>query len=218
LDDALSQPRDQKGPKADDQNEKPSVDDYHDSKQFAHSQATKSESNQRDDIVAEMPERMHTQDETGSDTEDEGSTPEKALKLHVATKENASTGERPKAEDAPRPKIKSKIGGKRSATPETLPRNTIRSKIGGKRTADEGNNLEPIKFEIREPRASHDNSPTSSTTGETGDEEHENAAEKDPQPAMKELTPEEKALENRMKLKRELEEKRRKTVKKLRKF
>lgn len=184
---------------------------------FFHSPTVKNGASQQDDSFTDVPERIHSQDdETMSDTEDESATPGK---LYTAGRESGSIREHQKAEETLRPKIKSKIGRKPSTTPEKLSRKPIHSKIGGKR-AEEGATHKPIKLGVGEPKASRDNSPTSSTTGETGDEEHESAIEKakEPQPSTKKLTAEEKALENRMKLKRELEEKKRKTVKKARKF
>lgn len=158
----------------------------------------------KDDTATNEKEQRKSQKDVTSDTDDESSVPTKGkLKSRIGRKKSTeaqspqddtddSEEDSPpqmKSQMAERKSIRSKISRK-SSTPEDAPRKTIKSKIGG------GSKT-----------ISQDTSPTPTSVKQESEKL-----------VIKELTAEEKALQKRMQLKRELEEKRGKQVKKARKF
>jgi hypothetical protein len=139
----------------------------------------------------------------GKSRKDDSLAQERGIKSRIDYKAHESDNSDDRS--PPRLTVKSKVGGR------------IQSKIGLGKGEEATSPRKPIKSRIGMSKRSRSNSPH-----ESQDDEKEAQVKQEVKPdtpvVVKELTAEEKALEKRMKLRGELEEKKTKEMKKVRKF
>jgi hypothetical protein len=157
------------------------------------------------------------QHESELDGDDE---PSQKGKLRTASERKSSQSqdsgdESPEASPPPKRQIKSRIGGKQIPSPEPS-RGKIRTKIGGKprEASHSPSPRKMIKSRIGGAKVSRENSPTH----DAQDKGESDKIKKEPVSQVQEMTAEEKALEKRKQLQKELEDKRGKETKKRRRF